>query len=119
MLVGQLLGASDLLRGLAGLGGDLSDLSRPEAETATVVAAAARGGAPVRTGELVGSIGQARNVVGIGARYAAPINSGSSNRPQGGWNRPTRFIDNAVTAGEAVVEPIFGGEVDSAIARNI
>lgn len=95
---------------------DLQRDTRPARQTAAGIVAAGRRYAPKATGTLAGAIQQRGATVEFGsgrASYAAPVNKGTDNRPQGGSNPATRFIDRALAEAEDIAE----AEYDEAVAR--
>lgn len=94
------------------------------ARAAGLVADAARGRAPRRTGQLIGSVGTrleggAGALVEASARHAGPINYGVGPRPgrRGPHNiRATRFFSDALPTTSDRVVDLYADRVASAIA---
>ena len=100
----EIVGADRLTATLDAAADDLGDFQNPARAAASIAAATARGIAPVRTGQLRGSIRAASSKrvgiiqAGSGLRYARPVHWGSPAR--GIPARP--FLSQGAQASEAV-----------------
>ncbi len=117
----DLVGLDELLLALDRVQADLERDNRAGDATAEQLGSTARALAPVATNRLRRAIRVVGNEVEFGnARvdYAAPVNKGTSNRPQGGSNPATGFIDRAVAQAEEFAAAAFEVEIDRATSRH-
>jgi hypothetical protein len=113
-------GAAQLARTLRKAGADLNDLKNVNRQAADIVAPAAKGLAPKRSGKLAGSVraGATRKAGVVRAgnsgriRYAGVINYG--------WPKhnikPTLFINSAAKSTEPAWSALYSQAVDKIIA---
>lgn len=113
----QLEGADTFRRTLAQAGRDLADLDAENATVSRLVAGAARGLAPRRTGTLAGSISgdgdRATATVTATAGHARPIHAGVPSR--GITARP--FLTDAVDQTETRWVAVYRGAITDAVRK--
>jgi len=94
-------GADRVARTMNAAAADLKTMDAATAEYGDVLAAAARGFAPVRTGRLRASIAPRGAAVSATAPYAAPVEYGALGR------RPARYMARAVDRTESDADRVF------------
>lgn len=116
----QVVGARELRAQMRKAGVDVKDMKDANARAGSIVANAARGMAPQRSGALAGSIRPARAVSGVTVR------AGNARVPYSGpihWGWPVRgiranpFLSIAATGTEPQWLAIYMQGVDKAIAQ--